>query len=155
MSGWTEDRVDRLKALWREDRTAAAIARELGPGVSRCAVLGKVHRLGLSALRSAPPGAPGRAGGSPGPRPARRRPAMKTAPPPDTAVRPALPSVGARTVLTVRRGECRWPIGEPRHRGFSLCGAAACRGAYCAVHASVAYRGAPVSAESLIRRART
>lgn len=145
MSGWTEDRVDRLKRLWREGRTAAAIARDLGPGVSRCAVLGKVHRLGLSALRSPSPAAPGA-----GPRKARRRPVPKAPSPPGPEIGRTLPVAGARTILTVRRGDCRWPIGDPQEGGFSLCGAAASRGAYCAAHAAVAYRGASVSAESLV-----
>lgn len=45
-TGWTEARVDRLKALWAEHKSASEIAADLG-GVSRCAVLGKAHRLGL------------------------------------------------------------------------------------------------------------
>ena len=43
---WTEERIDRLKAMWAEGSTASQIADELG-GVSRNAVIGKAHRLGL------------------------------------------------------------------------------------------------------------
>ena len=48
---WTEERIDRLKAMWTEGATASQIADELG-GVSRNAVIGKAHRLGLEARPS-------------------------------------------------------------------------------------------------------
>ena len=44
---WTDDRVETLKRMWSEGQSASAIAKELG-GVTRNAVIGKVHRLGLS-----------------------------------------------------------------------------------------------------------
>jgi GcrA cell cycle regulator len=44
---WTDDRVEILKKLWGEGQSASQIAKELG-GVTRNAVIGKVHRLGLS-----------------------------------------------------------------------------------------------------------
>ncbi len=48
---WTDERIDRLKALWTEGNTASQIADDLG-GVSRNAVIGKAHRLGLEARPS-------------------------------------------------------------------------------------------------------
>ncbi|MEM6620008.1 MAG: GcrA family cell cycle regulator [Pseudomonadota bacterium] len=53
---WTDDRVEMLKTMWSEGKSASQIAKELG-GVTRNAVIGKVHRLGLS-NRSAPAKAP-------------------------------------------------------------------------------------------------
>ncbi|MFV0358442.1 GcrA family cell cycle regulator [Tropicimonas sp.] len=44
---WTEERVEILKKMWGEGQSASQIAKELG-GVTRNAVIGKVHRLGLS-----------------------------------------------------------------------------------------------------------
>ena len=44
---WTEERVEQLKKLWTEGHSASQIANQLG-GVTRNAVIGKVHRLGLS-----------------------------------------------------------------------------------------------------------
>ncbi len=44
---WTDERVDVLKKMWGEGQSASVIAKELG-GVTRNAVIGKVHRLGLS-----------------------------------------------------------------------------------------------------------
>ena len=48
---WTDERIDRLKAMWAEGSTASQIAEDLG-GVSRNAVIGKAHRLGLEARPS-------------------------------------------------------------------------------------------------------
>jgi GcrA cell cycle regulator len=45
---WTDERVDLLKKLWMEGLSASQIAGELGDGVTRNAVIGKVHRLKLS-----------------------------------------------------------------------------------------------------------
>ncbi len=53
---WTDERVELLKKMWGEGQSASQIAKELG-GVTRNAVIGKVHRLGLS----------NRTGGAPGP----------------------------------------------------------------------------------------
>ena len=55
---WTEERVELLKKMWGEGQSASQIAKELG-GVTRNAVIGKVHRLGLSHRASGPaPAAP-------------------------------------------------------------------------------------------------
>ena len=48
---WTDERIERLKELWSKGTTASQIAEELG-GVSRNAVIGKAHRLGLQARPS-------------------------------------------------------------------------------------------------------
>ncbi len=48
---WTDERIDRLKAMWADGSTASQIAEDLG-GVSRNAVIGKAHRLGLESRPS-------------------------------------------------------------------------------------------------------
>ena len=48
---WTDERIDQLKAMWERGLTASQIADELG-GVSRNAVIGKAHRLGLQSRPS-------------------------------------------------------------------------------------------------------
>jgi GcrA cell cycle regulator len=48
---WTDERIDRLKAMWEKGLTASQIAEDLG-GVSRNAVIGKAHRLGLQSRPS-------------------------------------------------------------------------------------------------------
>lgn len=141
-TSWTDDRVTRLVQLWRSGASASTIAGELG-GVSRNAVLGKLHRLGL-AERQAParPGARGPRSPQPAPRPPPRRRSR-----PRGASAPAAPAqtleTGTTDVLGVGGRACRWPIGDPLAPGFTLCGRPASRGAYCAVHGARAYRPAP------------
>ncbi|WP_298691962.1 GcrA family cell cycle regulator, partial [uncultured Sphingomonas sp.] len=48
---WTDERIDKLRSLWGQGQTASQIADELG-GVSRNAVIGKAHRLGLESRPS-------------------------------------------------------------------------------------------------------
>jgi len=66
--GWTDERVELLKKLWMEGLSASQIAAELGEGVTRNAVIGKVHRLKLSARAKPTNNAP------------RARPASRPAP---------------------------------------------------------------------------
>jgi GcrA cell cycle regulator len=71
---WTEERIERLKKMWHDGATASEIADKLG-GVSRNAVIGKAHRLGLEARPS--PVKPGEEHS-----PAAAKPARKAAPAP-------------------------------------------------------------------------
>ncbi|MDO9490337.1 MAG: GcrA family cell cycle regulator, partial [Sphingomonadaceae bacterium] len=49
---WTDERIDQLKQLWEKGLTASQIAEKLAGGISRNAVIGKAHRLGLKARPS-------------------------------------------------------------------------------------------------------
>ncbi|WP_068875122.1 MULTISPECIES: GcrA family cell cycle regulator [unclassified Phenylobacterium] len=141
---WTDERVEVLSKLWRDGKSASQIARDLGSGITRNAVIGKIHRLGLSG-RAAPrlPGAgrPDQRRARQGRIPRRVAPVRALPPPPLPTAPPSLS--GLATVVSVRRGQCRWPMGEPGDEGFCLCGRVAVRGAYCAPHAAVAYRPTP------------
>ena len=79
---WTEERIDQLKRLWGQGMTASQIAEELG-GVSRNAVIGKAHRLGLEARPS-----PVKGGHASATSAATAVPASAT-PPPEKAAAPA------------------------------------------------------------------
>ncbi|MGY6628048.1 MAG: GcrA family cell cycle regulator [Oceanicaulis sp.] len=156
---WTEERVETLKKLWADGLSASQIAKQLG-GVTRNAVIGKVHRLGLSGRA-----APSRPVRRPVARPAAARaprPAAAAAPAPrvraDAAAEPVpapapvqtLPApVDAKrmangeyaTVLTLREGMCKWPIGDPSDAEFRFCGRSTRPGgAYCEAHAQMAYQ---------------
>jgi GcrA cell cycle regulator len=140
-SSWTDERVDVLTKLWRDGKSASAIARELG-GVTRNAVIGKVHRLGLSGR--ATPARPGsrRVRAPKAERPAprlRRPPALRGSP----IVVDAGPLEGLSDIISVGPHQCRWPIGDPKAAGFVLCGRRVARGAYCAPHGDLAYRATP------------
>ncbi|RZJ05910.1 MAG: GcrA cell cycle regulator [Brevundimonas sp.] len=149
-AGWTEDRVGALKKLWLEGQSASQIAKQLGGGVTRNAVIGKVHRLGLSGR--AAPSQPARATF----RPSRPRPAQPTqapsAPRRIEAVQPRavvtaqsvpapMPDLpGTATVMTLGAHMCKWPIGDPSSNEFSFCGRRASESVYCVEHARVAYQ---------------
>src|SRR5271169_3590172 len=51
---WTDDRIEALKHHWMEGKSASQIASLLGNGLSRNAVIGKVHRLGLAGRAKSP-----------------------------------------------------------------------------------------------------
>jgi GcrA cell cycle regulator len=140
--GWTDERVSTLKKLWLDGLSASQIAKQLG-GVTRNAVIGKVHRLGLSGR--AAPSQPARPIFK-APRPARpviastpvvRRIATTVVPPPLYSRE----ETGSATVLTLGAHMCKWPIGDPSTDGFSFCGRRTGEdGPYCIEHARVAYQ---------------
>ena len=147
--GWTEDRVGALKKLWLEGQSASQIAKALGGGVTRNAVIGKVHRLGLSGR--AAPSQPARATFRPSrPRPTPQPTQAPSAPRRIEAAqpRPAAPVMpapmpdlpGTATVMTLGAHMCKWPIGDPSSTEFSFCGRRASEGVYCVEHARVAYQ---------------
>lgn len=149
---WTDERVSTLKKLWLDGLSASQIAKQLG-GVTRNAVIGKVHRLGLSGR--AAPSQPARPAFK-APRPA--RPAAQTMPstprrvaapepvaPTISQPAPSLPAFraeepGSATVLTLGAHMCKWPIGDPSSEGFTFCGRRSSEGPYCVEHARVAYQ---------------
>lgn len=167
---WTDERVEKLKRLWSEGLSASQIAAQLG-GVSRNAVIGKVHRLSL----------PGRAKAGGTVASARSTAAKRT------TTAPRAPNYASRvTTRTVTRAEgstllqeeievgsaqvleyvpaknvvvptslrltlteltertCKWPVGDPLKDDFHFCGCdSADTSPYCKFHAKLAYQ--PVS----------
>ncbi|VAW00252.1 GcrA cell cycle regulator [hydrothermal vent metagenome] len=73
---WSEDRVETLKKMWGEGQSASQIAKELG-GVTRNAVIGKVHRLGLSNRSTSDDKSDAKAKAKPAARSAKPKPALK------------------------------------------------------------------------------
>jgi GcrA cell cycle regulator len=139
--GWTDERVELLKRLWLDGLSASQIAKQLG-GVTRNAVIGKVHRLGLSG-RAAPsqPARPVFKAPRP-PRPA-HTPAPRRAETQQVAAPPPVFYVeepGSATVLTLGAHMCKWPIGDPATDNFTFCGRRSGDGPYCNEHARMAYQ---------------
>ncbi|MBN8551654.1 MAG: GcrA family cell cycle regulator [Caulobacterales bacterium] len=149
---WTDERVADLKKLWLDGLSASQIAKQLG-GVTRNAVIGKVHRLGLSG-RAAPsqPSRPAFRAARPRPTQAPSAPrridpaprAVATTTPAVPAPRPAVLDLpGTATVLTLGAHMCKWPIGDPSSDEFSFCGRRSDEGQpYCIEHSRVAYQPA-------------
>ncbi len=153
---WTDERVDTLKKLWTEGHSASQIAKALG-GVTRNAVIGKVHRLGLSG-RAAPsqparplykPTRPPRpvsqpvhhASHAPATPSIRRTEPVVARPVISQPIVPYIEEPGTATVLTLGAKMCKWPIGDPSSDSFSFCGRRSDDGTpYCVEHARVAYQ---------------
>jgi GcrA cell cycle regulator len=177
---WTEERVELLRKLWGDGLSASQVAAELGPGITRNAVIGKIHRLGLAE----------RAKTAAAPRP---RSAVKGAaarqPAPAQIVAAAAPRAGGHavhgnvalayapqamvvarvapedvviplservTLMELRESMCRWPMGDPTTPEFRFCGAKSPIGAgpYCAHHSRVAYQPAQDRRRAQIRAPR-
>lgn len=166
---WTDERVERLKTLWSEGLSASQIAAELG-AVTRNAVIGKVHRLGLSG-RSKPQVQPVRPTVAAPPRV--KTAASRSVAQTQSTNRPAAParpiSIGATalkadaqaeeslavapvteieppvfekvTILSLTESTCKWPVGDPGKPDFFFCGRKSDVGIpYCAFHARIAYQ---------------
>jgi GcrA cell cycle regulator len=132
--GWTDERVEQLKQLWTEGLSASQIARVMG-GVTRNAVIGKVHRLGLA----------GRAGPARSERPrsvSHKIARIHVPEPPVVEEDPIILEDGSfATVMTISDRMCRWPIGDPADGAFHFCGHRPKSGSpYCEAHARKAYQ---------------
>ncbi|AWB19883.1 GcrA cell cycle regulator [Methylobacterium currus] len=151
---WTKERVELLKRLWSDGRSASQIAAEIG-GVSRNAVIGKVHRLGLAGRVLKSNGAAPAVGRRPRSEaesapvaetpsvlaPAPPALALVQAAPPCTEV--ALPESARVTIMELREFMCRWPMGDPSTPDFRFCGDRAITGLpYCTHHSRIAYQPA-------------
>jgi GcrA cell cycle regulator len=154
---WTDERVETLKKLWADGLSASQIAAELG-GITRNAVIGKVHRLGLSGRAKSPSSA--------APRPRKPRAAShmlrvsRSSMRGNTALAHAyeidlepelepidnvIPLGQRRSLLELTEETCRWPIGDPGTADFFFCGGPAITSLpYCAYHSRVAYQPANV-----------
>ncbi|QDZ06469.1 GcrA cell cycle regulator [Sphingomonas panacisoli] len=107
---WTDERIDSLRKMWEAGQTASQIAEELG-GVSRNAVIGKAHRLGLQSRPS--PVKPNEPGAAPAPAPAKKAPApVETAPRPAPTPAPMAVSAAPIPVSTDISAPAR-PANEP------------------------------------------
>jgi len=165
---WTNERVERLSKLWAEGLSASQIAADLG-GVTRNAVIGKVHRLGLSGRARATPKqqnqTPRRkatprnaaAGFNRSTTPQRSTTTTRTAgnaalkveyeedlepvtkPTEDVVV----PISRKLTLMQLTETSCKWPTGDPTMPGFSFCGHTSSEGKpYCEYHSKVAFQPA-------------
>ena len=138
---WTEEKTEQLKKLWAEGHTASQISKMLGDGISRNAVIGKSHRLGLqgraqSRMISAPRinnrvinenNAPTR----------QRRPRGLRAIVIEKDFEPENP----KQLEELDESSCKWPIGHPDEKSFYFCGRSSLKDfSYCKLHILYAYQ---------------
>lgn len=148
---WTEERVERLKSLYAEGLSFGEITAELG-GVSRNAVIGKAHRIGLSGRvrqprkpRTVEAKAPSHRG--------QRRHIRRASTPgtffqvaaePEVEVVPVedekIPVKQRCQLGDLTASNCHWPVGDPMDPGFFFCGAPGVPGLpYCPGHCARAF----------------
>ena len=174
---WTDERVERLKKLWADGLSASQIAAQLG-GVSRNAVIGKVHRLNLpgraksggqASVRTkrttAAPRAPnyaGRTTQSQTSRPVGRssggaalKQDLDVVASEEIDTRPVddvvVPISRRLTLVELSERTCKWPVGDPATEDFWFCGLPVQQGKpYCEAHVGVAFQ--PMSSRRDRRR---
>jgi GcrA cell cycle regulator len=151
--------VELLRQLWLDGKSASQISAQLGHGLTRNAVIGKVHRLGLAGRAKAPSSAsaPPRAASAPrmasrpsggGARPqVRGATALALAVEPMFEARPVyqeedvvVPMSLRVTIVELKEAMCRWPLGDPTSSDFRYCGSPSTSGPYCAHHGKLAYQ---------------
>jgi GcrA cell cycle regulator len=157
---WTDERVELLRQLWLDGKSASQISAELGVGITRNAVIGKVHRLGLSGrAKSASPAVPrvrqrpapasrapiARSGG--GGHVVRGNTALAFSVDAAVDVQPVfledvvVPMSLRVTIVELKEAMCRWPLGDPTTSEFRYCGIqSAGAGPYCTHHGRMAYQ---------------
>ena len=156
---WTDERVGLLKQLWLDGKSASQISTILGGGVTRNAVIGKVHRLGLAGRPkvSSVATAPVRSSRVRVPqqhlRPQivqRQRSVGNTAldyshnyeidTEQDVDCNVVLPMSLKVTIVDLKEAMCKWPLGDPATPEFRYCGASSIEAPYCSFHARLAYQ---------------
>ncbi len=158
---WTDERIALLKKMWKEGKSAAEIAKMLAKGVTRNAVIGKAHRMGLSGRPSPikkPAAAPKKEKEAAPKKEAVKetRSSSKSAPAPSAKLNPVmakeveelkkiekevLPLNGGIPLIDLTERMCKWPIGDPKEDDFTFCGRGIRPGTpYCPDHAAMAYQ---------------
>ena len=149
---WTEDRVETLKKLWAEGHSASICAERLG-GVTRNAVIGKAHRLGLAARSQSGAAAHARRAAAIALRKAEAAKAprffVRVSAPVERKPMPQKPKTGGTkqppdmllvTFAKLTQQQCSWPVGDGKPEDFRFCGLPQRAGSsYCDHHAVVAY----------------
>lgn len=123
---WTEERVEKLKALWAQGLSAADVARRLGGDATRSSVIGKVHRLGIFRThhnsvhaKTATRAAKARAKAKAPVVPLKAGPALPVIPIPDVSP----DDIPTKTFNQVEDGYCKFRIDVPfANEPYGFCG---------------------------------
>jgi GcrA cell cycle regulator len=144
---WTDERVETLGKLWEQGLSASQIAAEMG-GVSRNAVIGKVHRLGLAGRVKLPGALQAKTGRPPKATNIQENFIGNTAIKHDFApiAQPiyegnVIPMGQRCDIMGLKESTCRYPVGDPGAKDFYYCGGKSDSGVpYCAFHSKITYQ---------------
>ena len=135
---WTEEKVAVLRQYWGSGKSASEIAEIIGD-MSRNAVIGKAHRLGLAGRPSPIKEKTAKPKPKPAVLPVPAASQARAKAPVDNVVE--LQPGGGATILSLTERMCRWPHGDPKKPGFRFCGKSVSEGSsYCAEHLKQAYQ---------------
>ena len=137
---WTEEKVSKLKELWGKGNTASQIAEIIG-GISRNAVIGKAHRLNLSAKIKTRTATSNKNFDSNvevnNPQLKRGRKSRFKSLIIEKDFEPENP----KQLEELDESSCKWPIGHPDEKNFYFCGRSSLKDfSYCKLHLLYAYQ---------------
>ena len=137
---WTEEKVAKLKELWGKGNTASQIAEIIG-GISRNAVIGKAHRLNLSAkikTRTATSNENFKNSRSDNNIKSKRGRRSKFK---SLLIEKDFEPENPKTLEELDENSCKWPIGHPNEKSFYFCGRSSLKDfSYCKLHLLYAYQ---------------
>ena len=138
---WTEEKVAKLKELWGKGNTASQIAEIIG-GISRNAVIGKAHRLNLSAkIKTRSAASNENFNNSVGNKNSKlinkgRRSKFKS-----LLIDKDFEPENPKQLEELDENSCKWPIGHPDENNFYFCGRTSLKDfSYCKLHLLYAYQ---------------
>ena len=137
---WNEEKVNKLKELWGKSHTASQIAEIIG-GISRNAVIGKAHRLNLSAKIKTRAATSNQNFENSQEQKKFKSNRGKKSKFKSLIIEKDFEPENPKQLEELDEGSCKWPIGHPDEKSFYFCGRSSLKDfSYCKLHLLYAYQ---------------